>query len=127
MGKTLKWMAAGLGAIVVVAGLAAAYIAATFNPNDYKADIVRAVKEKTGRTLQLKGDLKVAFYPSIGARVGESTLSEPNSDKEFAAINDVFVSVKVIPLLSKEIVVDAIELKGLRAHVRKTKSGKLKF
>src|SRR6266545_4498502 len=77
--KALKWIGIAVGAFVVIAGLVAVYIASTFNPNDYKANIIRAVQEKTGRTLQLKGDLKLAFYPSIGAKLGEASLSEPKS------------------------------------------------
>lgn len=127
MGKAIKWIGIGLGSIVVVFGLVVAYVAATFNPNDYKADIVKAVKDKTGRTLQLKGDIGLSIFPTLGAKVGQSSLSERKSDREFASFEQAVVAVKLMPLLSKEVIVDAIELKGLRANVTRDKSGKFNF
>lgn len=125
MGKALKWIAIGVGGVVAVVALVIAYVAATFNPNDYKTDIARAVKEKTGRTLDVKGDIGLSIYPSLGMKLGQTSLSERNSEREFAAVAEAVVSVKVIPLLSKEIIVDAVQVKGLRAGFTRDKSGKL--
>lgn len=127
MHKTLKWIAIGIGGVLAIFGLVVAYIAATFNPNDYKADIIKAVKEKTGRTLQLKGDVGLSLYPSIGMKLGQASLSERNNDREFASLMDAVVSVKVMPLLSKEVIVDAVQIKGLRAAIARDKSGKFNF
>ena len=127
MRKAIKWFGIAFGSLIVVAGLAAVYIVTTFNPNDYKADLIRVAQEKTGRTLQLKGDLHLAFFPSIGAKLGQAALSEPKSDKEFASVSEAVVSVKVMPLLSKQVVVDAVELKGLRANIRRDKAGQFNF
>ena len=44
MNKYLKYGLLTVGGVVVVAAGGAAYIAATFNPNDYKAQIIKAVK-----------------------------------------------------------------------------------
>jgi AsmA protein len=63
-----------LGLVVLVAA-AAAIFAMTFDPNRYKGDIQRIVKEKTGRTLELKGPLELAFWPSLGAKVSGVVLS----------------------------------------------------
>ena len=54
-------------ALVVAAG---AVFVMTFDPNRYKGDIERIVQERTGRTLKLSGDLAVAVWPSLGAKVG---------------------------------------------------------
>ena len=125
MKNAVKWIAIGLGALLGVAALVVAYVAATFNPNDYKADIIKAVQEKTGRTLQLKGDLGLSLFPTLGAKLGQASLSEPKSDKQFASLTEAVVAVKLLPLLSKEVIVDAIELKGLRANIERDKSGHL--
>ena len=37
------------------------------------------------------------------------------------------VAVKLLPLLSREVIVDAIEVKGLRATITRTKSGQYNF
>ena len=48
----------------------------------------KAVKEKTGRTLQIKGDLGLSICPSIGMKLGQASLSERNSDREFASLGE---------------------------------------
>lgn len=123
MKNMLKYLLLALGGIVAVATAVAVYVSATFNPNDYKPQIVQAVRDKLNRTLRIDGDIKLAFYPALGADVGGITLSERASDKEFAALDAVRVSLQLLPLLSREVVVSRIELRGLRANLVKYKSG----
>jgi len=125
MNKIVKFVVVPLAALIVVVGAIGAYIAATFDPNQYKGRIVQAVKDKTKRTLKLDGDIKLSLFPSIGATLGKASLSEYGSDQEFAGVENFRVSLKLMPLLSKEIVVDAIEIKNLRANLTRGKDGKL--
>ena len=127
MRRPVKWALIGIGSIVAIVAGVAGYIAATFDPNDYKADIIRAFKEKTGRTLQLPGSMGLTFYPTLGMKLGEASLSEPNSAREFARVADATVAVKLMPLLSKEVIVDALEVKGLRATIARDKAGRYNF
>ncbi len=124
MNKFIKYgllSAGGLG--LLVAG-GAAYIAATFNPNDYKAQIIQVVKDKKQRTLKLDGDIKLTFFPSIGANIGKASLSEFKSEKEFAAIDSAHVSLALLPLFSKQVVVDEVVVSGLKVKLVKLKNGK---
>jgi AsmA protein len=123
--KILKYALFALGGLIVVVGVVLAVVAATFDPNQYKPQIVQAVKERTQRTLKLDGNIGLAFWPSIGAKVGKASLSERASDREFAAVEEVRVSLKLLPLLSKRAVVDTVRIKGLRANIVKSKDGKL--
>jgi AsmA protein len=127
MNKIVKFVVLPLASIVVIVAALAAYVAATFDPNHYKPQIVQAVKDKTKRVLKIEGDIKLSLFPSIGATLGKVSLSEFGSDKEFAGIEDFRVSLKLMPLLSKEIVVDTIEIKNLRANVIRGKDGKFSF
>jgi len=123
--KILKYALLGLGGVLVVLGAVAAYLAATFDPNQYKPQIIAAVKEKTQRTLRLEGDIALSFWPNLGAKVGKASLSERGSDTEFAAVQEARVSLKLMPLLSGEAVVDTVTLRGLRANIVKRKDGTL--
>jgi AsmA protein len=109
------------GLIVVLAGLAA-YIAATFDPNQYKPQIVQLVKDKTQRTLRI-GDIKLSFFPGLGVKLGDLSLSEHKSDKEFIVVESARVSLKLLPLLSKLAVVDVVEIRGVRANLMRFKDG----
>ncbi len=123
--KLVKYLLMAGGGLVLVVGGVVAYIAATFNPNSYKPQVIQMVKDKKQRDLKLDGDIKLKFWPSIGADLGKISLSEFKSDKEFAAVDSLRVSLKLMPLLSKKIVVDEVEVKGVRATIVKFKDGRM--
>jgi AsmA protein len=122
--KLILYVVAGLALLLV---LAVAIFAMTFNPNRYKGQVESLVKEATGRTLKLRGDLEVAFWPSLGAKVAGVSLSERGSDRDFVALDSARVSVAVLPLLHGAVVVDGIRLSGLKANVVKNKDGTFNF
>src|ERR671935_319802 len=113
--------------LVVLLVLAVAIFAATFDPNRYKSEIERLVKERTGRTLQLKGDLKVAVWPSLGADVNGVALSEREPAQEFLSLDSAHASVALLPLLHGSVIVDGIRVSGLKARVVKEKDGRFNF
>ena len=123
MNKTLKYGLLGVAVVIAVAIAGMAYLAATFNPNDYKQKIIQAVKSSTQRNLRLDGDIKLSFFPSIGVNLSKVSLSEFKSDKVFAAIESAHVSLALIPLLSKQLVVDEVAVSGLKATLVKRKDG----
>lgn len=127
MNKPLKYTLLGLVGLLVLAIAGAAVFALTFDPNRYKADIERLVKEKTGRTLAIKGDIKLAFWPSLGADVAGITFSEKGAEQQFVALDSAHASVKLMPLLHGEYIVDAVKLSGVKARIVKTKDGKYNF
>jgi AsmA protein len=123
MQAIVKFAVLALAGVVLILGAVATYIAATFDPNSYKPQIVQAVKDRTQRDLRLEGDIKLAFFPGIRATLGRVSLSERGSEKEFAGVDDVRVTLKLVPLLSKQVVVETIEVKNLRAHLVRFKDG----
>ena len=116
-----------LGALVVLVVAGVIAVTMLFDPNKLKGEIERAVEAKTGRTLKLEGDLKLAFWPSIGASVGRASLSERGGKGTFIGLESAHVSVAVMPLLSKQIVVSAVRLDGLKATVTRGKDGRFNF
>ena len=116
-----------IAGLVVLLVLAVAIFAATFNPNRYKGEIERLVKERTGRTLQLRGDLQVAVWPSLGANVNGVALSERDPAQEFLSLEAAHASVALLPLLHGSVIVDGIRVSGLKARVVKQKDGRFNF
>jgi AsmA protein len=127
MKKLLKYGLFGLGGVVALLILVVAVIAATFNPNDYKPLVVKMVKDKKERTLNIEGDIKLAFWPKIGANLGKVSISEHKSDKEFASIQSAQVALAVLPLLKKQLVVDTVYIDGAKANIIKYKDGTTNF
>lgn len=128
MNRTLfKKIAFALAALLSILLLLVVYLAVTFNPNDYKPTVIQLVKDKKQRTLDIKGDIKLSFWPKIGADLGEITLSEHQSDQQFAAIKSAKVALAVLPLLKKEIVVDTVYLDGAQVNVIQHADGSFNF
>ncbi|MDD2700005.1 MAG: AsmA family protein [Sideroxydans sp.] len=124
MKKILKYALWSVLGIVTTVSTVLAYVALTFDPNAYKQQIVQAVQDSTHRTLKLDGDIKLMFFPSIGARLGKVSLSEFQSEKEFASVSDASVSLAVWPLLKKQMVVNQVNVSGVKVNVTKYKNGK---
>ena len=91
--KILKWVLIAVGAVVLLFAGALAFIAATFDPNQYKSQVAELVREKTQRTLTIEGDIRLMLFPKIGVHLGRTRLSEFRSDKEFARLEDMRVSL----------------------------------
>ncbi len=125
--KAFKVLLIVLGLIVVIFAAVIGYVAATFNPNQYKQQVIDAVREKTERTLRLEGDIQLSFFPSLGMVVSKVSLSEPRSDKVFVRADEARVSLKLVPLLSRRVEVDKVQLKGVAANVVRSKEGKFNF
>lgn len=127
MNKLLKYSAFGFGGILTLLILLVAFVAMTFNPNDYKPQIVKLVQDKKQRTLNIQGDIKLSFWPKIGADLGKVSLSEHNGTAEFAAIDSAKVSLVLLPLFKKQLVVDTIYIDGAKANIIKHKDGSTNF
>ena len=127
MNKFVKYSLWTACAGALAAVFAVAYIVATFNPNDYKAQIIQLVKDKKQRTLKLDSDIKLTIFPSLGVNIGHVSLSEFRSDNEFAAIDSARVSLALLPLLSKQLVVDEVVVTGLKVGLIKYKNGKTNY
>jgi len=115
-----------VGLLVLLAGAVAIFVM-TFDPNKYKGQIEQLVKDKTGRTLALHGNLEVAVWPALGAKVAGVTLSERDGKEQFVALDSAHVSVALLPLLHGAAVVDKIRISGLKARVIKEKDGTFNF
>ena len=52
--KTLKWIGILIGGLVLLLMIGIGILTATFDPNKYKDDITKVVKDKKDRTLDRK-------------------------------------------------------------------------
>ena len=77
-----------------------------------RRQIVAEVRAETGRDLKIAGPASFTFFPSIGVRVADVSLSAPpgmDGEPLFAA-QSLDVGVRLWPLLRQEIVVDRLVL-----------------
>lgn len=102
-----------------VALLCVVLMAATFlliaAPTDIVRDqLVAQVKARTGRDLVLSGPASITFYPSIGIRLADVVLSAPPSmgGKPSISMAGLDVTVRLMPLLKREVIVQRLVLKS---------------
>ncbi|KEK28146.1 asmA protein [Shewanella xiamenensis] len=57
--KFIKWFLAILVTLIVAVAL---YLTVFFDPNDFKPEVVNAVKKQTGRELVITDDLSWTFF-----------------------------------------------------------------
>lgn len=125
MGKLLRGVLYLLGILVVLIIVAVIVIPLVVDPNDYRDDITQLVEEKTGRKLEINGDLGLSVFPWLALEIGPTTLSNAAgfTAENFAAVDNVQVRVKLLPLLRKEVEMDKVVLKGLALNLEKNRAG----
>lgn len=127
MKKAIAW---GVGIVVGVPVVLAATAAILVNTIDQQALLNKAsavVKEKQQRDLAFTGPVQLKWFPSIGADLNGVTLSEFQSTDQFLKADKVSISLALLPLLSSEIVVDAVQATGVSVNVVKNADGKFNF
>lgn len=127
MPRVLKYFLITIAALCILVLAAVGIIAATFDPNDYKPLLIRIVQEKKQRTLTIPGEIRLSFFPKLGAELGKVSISEHQGSAEFASVERAKLSLALIPLLSKQLVVDRVEVDGLRATIRRSKEGRSNY
>lgn len=123
--KLVRTAALLLGIPVLLVLAVAGYIAATFDTAWLKSELSRQAESRYQRSLRIEGDLKFSFYPSLGVALGRTTLSESGSDAVFASLQSAHVAVQLRPLLSRRVVVDGVEIDGLKASLIRFRDGRL--
>src|SRR5690606_6200025 len=103
--------------IVGVAALALVLLVTLVDPNDYREDISRIAKDSAGIDLKLGGDLSWRFYPVLGFGASAVELSLQSGQPTLVKIGEMAVGVKLLPLLSQKIEIDALDIGGLQAHL----------
>lgn len=125
MGKLAKGILIFFSTVVTLIIAAVVIIPLVVDLNDYKPEIEAAVKDKTGRTLSIEGELDLSIFPWVGVSTGKLILGNASGFKEqpFAVIGESNIKVKLMPLLSKEVEVSTVVLKGLELHLAKDAQG----
>ncbi len=110
MKKTLKILGLTLAVLIGVLITAAIVLPFVFDPNQYKGEIIRLVKDKTGRDLKIEKKIGWSFFPRLGIEAGGLELSNaPGFGKQpFARIEAAGVRVEFLPLLSGKLSVDTV-------------------
>ena len=119
----IRRIALGLLALLVLLGVAAAALVASFDANRFKGLAIDWMKTERQRTLAIDGPIELSLFPRLAVKVSKLRLSERGRAQEFAAIDEAALSVQVWPLLRKQLVVDRVSARGVRAVYSRNAQG----
>ncbi|UCE89181.1 MAG: AsmA family protein [Pseudomonadota bacterium] len=126
MHKAVKWIGIVAAALVTVLIILVVLLPLLIDPNQYKTQIEREVEQRTGRALSIPGDIELSVFPWLGVELGELALGNaPGFGEEpFARLTAAEVRVKLLPLLSREVEVDKIVLRGAQIRLQRAGDGR---
>ena len=107
----MRKIAIVIGIVVAIIVIAVGILFATFNPNDYRGTIQTKLEQQLNRKVSL-GDMSLGLFPLRFKVANLSIADDPkfNSNSPFIQAQELSVSVKLLPLLSKSVEVDSLSL-----------------
>ncbi|MCP5143534.1 MAG: AsmA family protein [Gammaproteobacteria bacterium] len=123
--KALKWLGISLAVVIVLAIAVVVAFISFFDPNDFKDRIISQVREETGRTLAIPGELDIGFWPKLYLTTGEVSLSNAPGfgDDPMFATRSFAISVSTPALLKGRVEMDTIKLDGARFVLARNADG----
>lgn len=125
MTRLLKILLVTISTFILLSVISAILLIVFVNPNKFKPKISQYVQTKTGREIQIAGDIEWSFFPYLGLKVNDIKLGNPANfpSQPFAQVKEVNVRLALLPLLKKQIQADQLYLKGLQLNLIKNKAG----
>jgi len=87
--------------------------------NPYKEDLAELVKQQTGRSLKIEGNIKKTIVPWFGISIGKLSVGNPEDfgESDFAKIDKFSLKVKFWALFSGRVEIDSVQLDKLELHL----------
>lgn len=121
-GRLLGLVLLGLFLLVVALGFALTHL---FDPNDYKDEIRQLAREKANLELTLNGQIGWSLFPWLGIELHDATLASANTPQQpFADLQMLGLSVRLLPLLRKEVQMSDIRVDGLNLTLQRDQQGR---
>jgi AsmA protein len=119
----LRNLLIAIGALVLLLAVAAGVLIATFDANRFKTLAIDWMKTERQRTLAIDGPIELSVFPRLAVKVSKVRLSEHARADEFLAIDEAALAVETLPLLRKQLVVDRVSARGVRAVYQRDAKG----
>jgi AsmA protein len=120
-GKILGLVLLGLLLIIVALGFALTHL---FDPNDYKDEIRQIARDKAHIELTLNGDIGWSLFPWLGLELHDASVATMVKPTEpYADLQMLGLSVRVLPLLRREVQMSDVRVEGLNLRLTRDKDG----
>ena len=125
--RLIRIAATSLLALLILVGGGASLLLLSFDPNQYKAALSDALRERYHRSLDIQGRLVLHLLPPLTLDTGPMRLSEPDGHTPFAQAEGMQLHVDPLALLRLHIVIDRVTLDAPRLVVRRDADGRFNF
>jgi uncharacterized protein involved in outer membrane biogenesis len=123
MEVSMRKIAIVIGIVLVVMVLAVGIFVATFNPNDYRGTIQTKLEQQLDRQVAL-GNMELGLFPLRFRVYNLSIADDPKfGTRAFVQTQELSVSVKLLPLLSKSVQIDSLALERPSVELVKNAQG----
>jgi len=123
----MRKIAIVIGIVVVVIVLAVGIFVATFNPNDYRGTVQTKLEQQLDRKVAL-GNMELGLFPLRFRVYNLAIADDPKfSTRAFVQTQELSVSVKLLPLLSKSVQIDSLALERPSVELIKNAQGVWNF
>ncbi|RZA15890.1 MAG: AsmA family protein, partial [Lysobacteraceae bacterium] len=122
--RAVSWTLAIVLGLLLLAVVALAVFAATFDAERYKPLAVEWMRSTYNRTLVIDGPVKLSVFPRLAVGVSGVKLSEVGRADTFAEVAAADVALELLPLLRGEVQASRITARGVRLAYSRDAQGK---
>jgi AsmA protein len=117
--RAVRIVAIVAGVLLALGVLGAIALWLFVDPNRYRADIEKAARQHTARTLVIRGPLQLKLFPWLALSVRDLELSNPPGygSQPFLTVQNASIGVKLLPLLGKRVEVSRVALDGVNINL----------
>jgi AsmA family protein len=125
MSRSLKRVLIALGAFIAALLIGIAYLSTLISPAKLTQILVLEVREATGRELMIAGPVSLSLFPRIAVSAEQVSFSNAAWAKnpQMASLEKVALEISLLPLLSRRIEVNSIQLSGLTLNLETNAKG----
>ena len=122
MNRILKFIATLLVVVVILGVAAALLLPRILDPDKYRDEIARLVYDKSGLQLDIQGPIDWSIFPWVGLSLENISVAGADN-QQLGQLGAAQVSVKLLPLLSKRVEMQTVQLKGLELTLVRNAQG----
>jgi uncharacterized protein involved in outer membrane biogenesis len=126
MNKKIKIAFISIASLLLLATAGLWYVSTAIDPAQLVKLLATSVKSATGRDLKIAGPVTLRLFPSIAVSAEQVSLSNASwaAEADMLKLERIELNIKTLPLLSKRVEIDRINLSGLDLYLRKNSAGK---
>ena len=124
--RILRYTAFGILTLVLAGLITVSYLVLTFEPDDYRDELIDLVEEKTGRAFSIGGSLELHLDPPLlGFEVHDIAFDNPPGfgQEPMLTAKRIEAYLQVIPFLLGKLRINSVRLDGLQLRLRRKSSG----